>query len=442
MIELLFKPNRNKLKLDDVLIDSVGNDYNYAEEKLKIMKEVPQIYYYGQELPMQYVKKLKIESRDYLPTLHIIYDDVYNILHDIGMPGDNGKVVVILPSKSDNLSDIFLEFKIISFKTKGIVDNHNKQIEISGILNVENILIKNFESFKDKTSFEVCKELAEEIGLGLMSNVTASNDRMTWLNTGMNRYKFLSNEVIKKAWIGESSFVWSFIDFYYNINYIDVEKALNEDINNIKWIAKKDDTEDSIVIPPNLTNDMSMKDTNIFFAGEKVINNSTETSILRGYLRDISYYDVDGNWPERAGSYKEYTLDTITTQDKNNVVYLKGEPGDVTFYNNNRTYHYLGKIDTANMHPDYLWAEMQNRENVLDLQKISMNITIPRPNFNIRRFEKVNLTFVNNNVNATERTRNFKLNGEWLITGISFIWSGKNYYQNLTIVKREITYNE
>lgn len=442
MIELLFKPNRNKLKLDDVLIDSVGNDYNYAAEKLKIMKEVPQIYYYGQELPMQYVKKLKIESRDYLPTLHIIYDDVYNILHDIGMPGDNGKVVVILPSKSDNLSDIFLEFKIISFKTKGIVDNHNKQIEISGILNVENILIKNFESFKDKTSFEVCKELAEEIGLGLMSNVTASNDRMTWLNTGMNRYKFLSNEVIKKAWIGESSFVWSFIDFYYNINYIDVEKALNEDINNIKWIAKKDDTEDSIVIPPNLTNDMSMKDTNIFFAGEKVINNSTETSILRGYLRDISYYDVDGNWSEKAGSYKEYTLDTITTQDKNNVVYLKGEPGDVTFYNNNRTYHYLGKIDTANMHPDYLWAEMQNRENVLDLQKISMNITIPRPNFNIRRFEKVNLTFVNNNVNATERTRNFKLNGEWLITGTSFIWSGKNYYQNLTIVKREITYNE
>lgn len=442
MIELLFKPNRNKLKLDDVLIDSVGNDYNYAAEKLKIMKEVPQIYYYGQELPMQYVKKLKIESRDYLPTLHIIYDDVYNILHDIGMPGDNGKVVVILPSKSDNLSDIFLEFKIISFKTKGIVDNHNKQIEISGILNVENILIKNFESFKDKTSFEVCKELAEEIGLGLMSNVTASNDRMTWLNTGMNRYKFLSNEVIKKAWIGESSFVWSFIDFYYNINYIDVEKALNEDINNIKWIAKKDDTEDSIVIPPNLTNDMSMKDTNIFFAGEKVINNSTETSILRGYLRDISYYDVDGNWSEKAGSYKEYTLDTITTQDKNNVVYLKGEPGDVSFYNNNRTYHYLGKIDTANMHPDYLWAEMQNRENVLDLQKISMNITIPRPNFNIRRFEKVNLTFVNNNVNATERTRNFKLNGEWLITGISFIWSGKNYYQNLTIVKREITYNE
>lgn len=442
MIELLFKPNRNKLKLDDVLIDSVGNDYNYAAEKLKIMKEVPQIYYYGQELPMQYVKKLKIESRDYLPTLHIIYDDVYNILHDIGMPGDNGKVVVILPSKSDNLSDIFLEFKIISFKTKGIVDNHNKQIEISGILNVENILIKNFESFKDKTSFEVCKELAEEIGLGLMSNVTASNDRMTWLNTGMNRYKFLSNEVIKKAWIGESSFVWSFIDFYYNINYVDVEKALNEDINNIKWIAKKDDTEDSIVIPPNLTNDMSMKDTNIFFAGEKVINNSTETSILRGYLRDISYYDVDGNWSEKAGSYKEYTLDTITTQDKNNVVYLKGEPGDVTFYNNNRTYHYLGKIDTANMHPDYLWAEMQNRENVLDLQKISMNITIPRPNFNIRRFEKVNLTFVNNNVNATERTRNFKLNGEWLITGISFIWSGKNYYQNLTIVKREITYNE
>lgn len=442
MLELKFKPNKGKLRLDDAIIDTIGNDYKYADEKLKILKEVPQVYYYNQEFPMQYVKKLEIESTKYLPTLHIVFNDVYNVIHDIGLPTDNAKVTVVLPSKSDNLADIFLEFKIIKFNTDPIRNNNNKKIEMYGILNVENLLIKNYESFADKTSYEVCEEMAQEIGLGLMSNVDTANDKMTWLNPGKNRYIFLQDDVIKKSWIGENSFVWSFVDFYYNINYVDVEKALTDDISEIEWVAKKHDEETPTTISPNLSNDMSMKDTNIFFVGEKIRNISTETSILRGYLRDISYYDVDGNWSEKAGSYKEYTLDTITAPDSDNTVYLKGEPGDTTFYENNKSYHYLGKIDTANMHPDYLWAEMQNNENTHDLQKISINVMIPHPNFNIRRFEKLKLSFVNNNINAAERTRNFKLNGEWLVIGITYKWSGKAYYQTVTLVKRELTYNE
>lgn len=443
MIELQLKPNRGKLKLEEAIINSVGEDYKFAEEKLKIMKEVPQIYYYDVEFPMEYVKKLKIESTGYLPTMHVIFDDVYNILHDIGMPADNAKVTIVMPSKSDNLADIFLEFKITKFSVNS-TQNNNKRIEMHGILNVENILIKNYESFNDKTSYDVCKDIAGEVGLGLMSNVTASNDKMTWINPGMNRYLFLANEVIKKAWISESSFVWSFVDFYYNINYIDIEKALSDDIDDIKWIAQVGSVEDGkILISPMLANDASMKETNIFFVGENIKNNSTEISILRGYLRDIFYYDVDGNWDKKAGSYKEYTLDTITTPDKDNTVYLKGDPGDTTFYKNNKSYHYLGKIDTQNMHPDYLWAEMQNMENIYDLEKLSMNIKMPNPNFNIKRFEKVSLTYSNNNVNATGKSRNFKLNGEWLVTGITFNWDGQNkYYQTITIVKRELTYNE
>jgi len=442
MLELQFKANKSKLKLEDAVIDTVGNDYKYANEKLKILKEVPQVYYYNQEFPMQYVTKLDIDSSSYLPTLYISFNDVYNTIHDMGFPGDNAKVTVVLPSKSDNLADIFLEFKVIKFKSNPIRNNNNKKIEMYGILNVENLLIKNFESFKDMSSYQVCEDLAQQIGLGLMSNVTSSNDKMTWLNPGLNRYKFLTDEVISKSWIGDNSFVWSFVDFYYNINYIDVEKALTDDINQITWIAKKHDEEKPTTIKPDLSNDMSMKDTNIYFVGEKIINESTETSLLRGYLRDISFYDVDGNWSEKAGSYKEYTLDTITAPDSDNTIYLKGDPGDTSFYENNKSYHYLGKIDTANMHTDYLWANIQNKENVYDLQKIGINIIIPHPNFNIKKFEKVNMNFINNNINATERVRNLKLNGEWLVINIKFKWTGKTYYQIVTLVKRELTFNE
>lgn len=442
MLELKFKPNRNKLAIEDAVINTVGNDYNYAEEKLKILKEVPQIYYYNQEFPMQYVSKLEINSNEFLPTLHVIFNDVYNIIHDIGFPGDNAKVTVILPSDCINLADIFLEFKITNFYVDPIKNNTNKKIEMFGVLNVENILIKNYESFNNSTSYEVCKKLCQEIGLGFMSNVGNSQDKMNWLNPGKHRYKFIQENVLKYAWLGETGFAWSFVDFYYNLNYVNVEKALNEDIKNIIWLIKPDGYDEVTETEPVLTNELSIKDTNMFFIGEKVRNNSTKTSLDRGYLRNISYYDVDGNWSEKAGSYKEYALDTITSPDGDNVVYLKGEPNDTTFYNNNQSFHWLGKIDTVNMHPDYLWAKKQNEENLYDLQKISINITLPHQNFNLRKFEKVKLMFVNPNINAGERGRNLSLNGEWLVIGIKFEWIKGNYIQKVSLVKRELTYNE
>lgn len=448
MITQKSRPNKEQLKITNIVLNTKGLNPETARHKQTIVKNTPTVYYYGYELQQENIRKLIVDFNKFMPLVELTYIDAQNIMNDIGFPGDNAKITVILPSNHDSLANIFMDFKIQRYEV-GLMSNSNvKKITIWGICNVEDLLISEYKSYEN-TSYDLFSTVAQDCGLGFMSNVDSSNDQMIWLNTARNKYAFLQ-DTANKAWVGESGFIWAFIDQYYNMNYINVESSLSQDITEIKWIntnvydnPKLAHRVNDTIIFPFLTNEKSQKGNNSYFSGEKILNQSTDISLKRGYLRNVHFYDVDGNWGDKAGAYNIYDLDTITsTGSENNAVFLKGEPGSLDFYKKNSQKFYLDKIDTANMFPDFLWAKMQNKENVLDLQKISIQILLPVPNFNIRRFEKVKLSFFNSNVGINNKTTNTKLNGEWLVTGLRFVWNGEVLYQYVNLVKRELTIND
>lgn len=452
MITQKIKPSKDKLKIEDVQIGLKNNSVDVAKFKDNIAQSLPVVYYYGIQLQQNNIKKLIVDSNKFMPLCYVCYVDANSLMHDVGFPTDNAKLTIVLPSTHDALANIFMDFKIQKYNVELLRNSNIKKIHMWGICNTENLLISEYKSYEKKSSYDLMKETASNAGLGLMSNVESSSDVMTWLNPGQSYHEFLQ-DVAKKSWVGESGYIWSFVDLFYNLNYIDVEKALSDEIKDIKWINttifnvsapnKISKSVDTIETTPYLTNEISQLGSNIYFTGEKILNQSTDISLKRGYLRNVNFYDIDGNWTDKAGAYKKYALDTITSSgNQNNAVYLKGEPGSTDFYNKNVKNHYLDKIDTKNMYPDFLWAKMQNSENLYDLQKIAMQITLPMPNFNIRRFEKIKLVFFNSNQGVTNSVTNTKLNGEWLVTGIKFEWDGGALHQFVNIVKRELTFGE
>ena len=450
MIEQKLKPNKEALKIKDAEVSIRGLNPDITEQKLYIVKNLPQVYYYGIELYAQAITALSVESNSFMPTCYVCYIDTYNIMHDIGFPTDNAKLTIVLPSNHQSLANIFMDFKIQKYSVELVRNSNIKKIHMYGICNIENLFISEFKAYPNMSSYDVMKGVAQESGMGLMSNVDSSNDQMTWINPQLNIYDFLQ-DLTHKAWVGESGYIWSFVDYFYNLNYIDVEKALSDDISNIKWVSTtvlnnkliSDLPETFDTISPILSNEPGLKGGNTYFTDEKILNQSTDISIKRGYLRNLFYYDIDGNWSEKAGAFKMYGLDTITSSGtNNNAIYLKGEPGSTDFYNKNAKNHYMDKMDTKNMYPDFLWAKLQNSENLLDLQKIAMQIRLPIPNFNIKRFEKIKLLFTTPAVGVNSHQRNLKLNGLWLVTANNFYWNGDSMYQVLNIVKRELTIDE
>ncbi len=443
-------PNKDKLGIKPVKIKYSGNSNDAARKKVDAVKNTPTVYYYGVELPSQYVKSIVIDCNKFLPLAYVCFKDVYNMLHDVGFPGDNAKLTIVFPSNDDKLGPIFMDFKITKYEVEQIRETNARKIHFWGTCNVERLLIQDTVAYKGKSSYDVLKTIAGEAGLGFSSNVAGTKDLQTWACMSQDVHEFVQ-DTVKSAWNGESGFMWAFVDQYYNLNYLDVELALSQNINDISWFsttivnrAGKTNTEpDTKATKPVLTNEANMRNTNLYFTGEKILNQSTDISLKRGYIRNVSFYDKDGNWESKAGKYKLYALDTITsTGNSAPHVILKGEPGDTKFYDMNSGTYYMGVIDTANAHTDYLWARMQNSENIKDLQKVCMQVILPQPNYNVRRFEKVKLLFVNNTAAQTGQQTNVKLNGEWLVVGITFEWNNSTMFQKLNLVKREITLND
>lgn len=450
MIVQTIKPSSEKLKLKPIEIDMAGLSPEQRDKKLENVAAQPQVYYFDTEIPAQSIKKLIIDNVNFLPIFSLTFIDTMGLLHDVGFPTDNATIKIVIPTNNKLLANIFMEFKIQKFQVEMMKDAVTRRITMTGVCNIEKLLISEFKSYPNMSSFEIYQDFANQTGLGLMSNITTSSDKMNWINFGWKNTYFLQ-DLVNKAWVGETGFLWGFVDLYYNLNFIDLEKALSQDITEIKWVntnifddqLSTEDPSNAPLISPMLTNSDSQKMTNSYFVGEKILNKSTETSLNRGYLRNVHYYDIDGNWEEKSGAYKSYVLDTITTPGSENTsIYLKGDPGNLDFYNANQSYHYMDKLDTKNMYPDFLWAKLQNEENLQDLQKITMQIILPKPNFNIKRFDKVNLVFANNNVTVAGNAKNIKLNGQWLVTGMYYEWNGSILYQYVNIVKRELTFED
>jgi hypothetical protein len=161
-----------------------------------------------------------------LPQLKIIFRDSLNLMKDKNFPLDNdSKITIFINPRTSELKPIHLDFKIIKFSV------HEGTYTLTGLIDVSKLYVKNFKSLSQLTSFEALKSLAQECGLGFNTNIDSTNDKMTWLNTGLRIIDFIDT-IVECSYKSDATFLISYVDFYYNLTYVDIEKELSRDIKN------------------------------------------------------------------------------------------------------------------------------------------------------------------------------------------------------------------
>jgi hypothetical protein len=180
-----------------------------------------------------------------------------------------------------------------------------------------------------------------------------------------------------------------------------------------------------------LTNELGFESSNSYFLEYRIINQSTNVSINHGYSTKINYYDII------KFDYCDFNIDSITDSQKSKIK-LKGRKGDNSFKNANINYVYSGKIDTDNTHSNWLYAKTHNDRNLLDLEKIGLEITMKLPNFNLYKFQKITVLISNNSETPNQNYFNERLSGEWLITDIKYRFEEFKMKQVIILVKREL----
>ena len=409
-------------------------DLQLQREIASNLGNFPFIWYGKYQFEVQDIDFFSIYYVKSIPHMKLVFYDSFNLLKDKNMPMDDTPIKVFLNPRSSQLKEILMQFKILNFTLSG-----NKYY-IDGIIDNDDLHVAKYRSYSNKTSFEVLQDVCKEAGLGFNTNIDGTNDKMTWINAGDHVRDFLE-EVVDTSYKSDDSYLCSFLDFYYNFNFVDLQKELERDnesdlgISDISILKSLDPNKEETLQKLILSNDDSFRESNLFFETYTVLNNSTDVSLNSGYRNIVKYYDVLNK------DFLVFNVDSITSQENDSII-LKGAPQDDQFYKKNIKTDYLGKMDIDNVHSNYNYAYLHNKKNITDLSKFGLEIVMTTPNFSIYRFLKVKVFISNQTSTPTASLKNDRLSGDWLITDISYVFSNGKMRQVLTLIKRELSLSD
>ena len=418
-----------RLKPKDITFE-LPPDESYQREFIEGLGFLPFVWYNAVQIEYEHIDSLRLYTADNLPTLDISFRDTFGTLKGNATPLDDSIISIYINPRSENLKPIHMDMKIASFS------ENQGSYRITAVIDVAPLYVKRFASYPKKTSFDLYKEVCENLGLGFNSNLDDTDDEMTWINTGERLITFL-NSIIESTYKSDETFLYAYMDFRYAFNFVDIEKELKRDIKKelgisttgIDEIAKIKAEESTVRLM--LTNDSNFVNTNIFFEKYEIINKSTSISLRKGYFTKLKYYD------ELKKNFLVFDVDSLMS-DLTTSIPLKGKVKDENFWKENYNLKYEGKFDTDNVHKNYKYAPIQNSVNYAEMDKIKLILTMKTPNFNLYRFQKVFVYLSNQISNFSKPMVNPRLTGEWIISDISYTFTGGSFRQKIEVTRRDL----
>jgi hypothetical protein len=414
----------NKIKLE------LPPDENYKKEFAESLGNQPMVWYNTTQIESNDVISLELSYIDNLPTLTLKFKDTLGFMKDSGIPLDDSRISLFLNPRTKFLKPIHMDFKIVDFS------DDNDIYDITGVIDIKDLYLRKFQSYPQKTSYKLYEQIAKDLGLGYNTNIDNTDDKMNWINTGNKLYEFI-NGVTKHTYKSDETYLIQYIDFYYNLNYVDVEKEMKRDITKelgmgnigIEEVVK---TMDKDVLARNfLTNEFSNKQTNFYFEKFTVLNNSMRVALTKGYLTKLKFYD------ELQKNFLVFDVDAITSPADEKIL-LRGAPQDETFFKENINVLYTGRLDMDNVHKNYYYAVVQNNINYMELSKIGLVVELTTPNYNLYKFQKIFVILSNQKTTASRSLMNTRLTGQWLISDIAFTFIGGKFRQRVELTKRDL----
>lgn len=458
MIEVIEKA---KIKTEDITFqlndplsaDILAQSFDYTPyvyiKKLNDTTTNPPIV--GTNIDPRDIISVKLYNDKFLPEIELCCYDSKGILFNDLYPFDHDTLICIfIKSSSENTMPIRMDFRCTTYRTVKVEENRDifKYI-ICGILNVDDLHYSRYEA-KRGTSYNVLKELALQFNLGWASNISTSNDEMCWINP-QETYLHFIDEITRYSWISEDSFIWTFIDFYYNLNYVDIQSELNEfnreelgEFTN-KQMEKNPEEKNVLLY---LTNNTAYNMTNKYICKFDLINKSFKVNLKKNYKMKSTWYIKNENTVYKQDLKELITDDTNLNTDDGSLKQLFDKPSQLYVENINDEY-FVGKMDTENnVHKNYGIAKASNKYNLDTLEKMVLTVVLKQVNFSIKRFQNIKIEIYNPqdllsqnaNIKSPENNINTKLSGYWFVTGINYEFKRKNgVEQEITLMRRDLS---
>lgn len=399
----LFKP---KIRLEEVLINDIesgktGYTGDYLQSKL-LGKAFPFVSINGITLSPEDILDIRISSSGFLPTISINFRDTSRILSETYFPVDGEVISIYLRSSGDEVTfnPIRLDFSTNSIMPLNF--SYVRNYKVDGTLRIPQIW-NDVTDWRESSSIKTLIKIAQDLELGFSSNVEETNDIQTWICAKRSRYDWIK-EITKRVYLNDQSFFDSWIDVYYNLNLVEMNRLFthSEDLEQSKLIATglgdiiKGATVSSFTFPAVLTNLYQFRGSNKFFSNYSQFNNSASITEERGYYRYAKYWDYLNQ------EYVEDFVDPLTSEDSAKMIKTKGRyigplndrKIEFEFENRPKKYEWVG-YQTPNTHLNYSFSKILNEQNLIDTRKIGIKINMSYINDSIYKGQRLYLAIYN-----------------------------------------------
>jgi hypothetical protein len=262
-------------------------------------------------------------GRDFAPLLTVVVTDSSYQIRQNNIEREKSFITVFIGNPNDEVYEPIKQTYLITDISS---EPGSANVNIDATLYAPKLFEYKQSAFTG-TSFDCLKSVAEYAGLGFVSNVSNSNDSMTWLSPG-KLIDWIKN-VADHAYIADDDSILCFIDQYANLNYISLltSFAASDKIT----IETNVLTGEALEEPVNmvLTTNKLETDTQLRIAYYTPLNNYGEFALQRS--TDLSYAQLNSAYNEettltdiiganQVGDVKySTTAKSVNTHDKYNA---------------------------------------------------------------------------------------------------------------------------
>ena len=442
------------------------------------------------------LKKMTLSMRDFIPTisLTLVYDNG-NFVNK-NMPKDGDIISLYIRTDTAAMSYIRNDYIITSCTPSAAVEGQKgSTVHLSGELFVPGLNAKQFTAAYTGTSKMALRDIALTYGIGFAFNdYDDTDDFQNWIQCKENLVSFIK-DITKHAWKDETSFFDSWIDIYYNLCFVNVNKFLltseNDELVDITLATNTinayhqtqvdSDPNNAMLTVKMLTNHPSFIKSPFYINRWEPVNRSTAVSMSTGYSTYTYTYLHNQNLIN-GGDYDCFEiLNNIPAYDPNKTdsyMLLRGRNSydastnpdsemarvNYDFVNTYNSLVYTGveyvmsdddkdknpNQWSGNVHKNYNRAPFHNTQNLSELDKMFLVVKCDGLNLQIMKGERVPVYLVfsssieNDAYNAAsendeDRPANRLYTGYYIVTSIEYDYDpGRtpNPYNTTFVLKR------
>jgi hypothetical protein len=356
-------------------------------------------------IPEQAIRTLIIWTDDLLPKMSITIEDTDSVFGAGAYPIANIIASIFVRSQNKRLKSLTGDYLITTVSSINIPNTNATIYTLGGELHVPKLHGNFSKSYSKMTSLEALKSVADDLNLGFADNQPDNtNDRMTWLMPNYS-YHSLINHIKRMAYRDDNNFFDCFIDRYYILNFINVEKMFEQDPEIEKgFLALAQDTierrrvssdseqaDSDAEVDIILSNYSPNQGSEFFITDFSLIGHHGEVLISNALRRHAYWYDHGKNSnPDKDDSvnFIDHFTEPLTTPISNDGL----APQTVTipdFANAESTTGAWMGVNYSNAHGSYKYAKMVNEHNLLETEKNMLKITVDGFNINVLRGSRV-----------------------------------------------------